>query len=277
MSRTDHPAHWHYDRDGLGDAILDALRADGKDIERLTVSDLAPVDQFHIGGRDTTLELLQLAGLRPGMRVLDVGGGLGGPARTLATEGGCVVTVLDLTETYCRVGAMLTERTGLHDRVTFHHGDALDLPFPDASFDVVWTQHSSMNIADRERLYAGFHRVLRPGGRFALHEIVAGPNQPLHFPVPWARDPSLSFLRPAAELRRLVTDAGFHELAWVDLTNPSAAWWRERLAGTATHAAPPPLGLHLLLGADAPLMGRNTLRNLDEGRIEVVQAVFERI
>ena len=266
----------HYDRDDLGEAILAGLRAAGKDPDGLTPGDLAPVDQFHIGGRDATLDLTRLAGLRRGTEVLDVGGGLGGPARTLASEFDARVTVLDLSDAYCRTGELLTERTNLSERVSFRHGNALDLPFADASFDVVWTQHSSMNIADRERLYAGFQRVLRPGGRYAFHEVMAGPNQPLHFPVPWARQPEISFLRPAVEVRALVAAAGLRELAWVDLTDASIAFWRERLAAAAGQPGPPPLGMHLLLGADAPAMFRNTLRNLEEGRVEVVQGVFER-
>jgi SAM-dependent methyltransferase len=266
----------HYTRDDLGEAILAGLRAAGKDPDHLSPIDLSAVDQFHIGGRDTTLELMELAGLQPGAEVLDVGGGLGGAARTLASERNCRVTVLDLTEAYCRAGELLTERTGLSERVSFRHGDALDLPFDDASFDVVWTQHSSMNIADRERLYAGFHRVLRRSGNFALHEIMAGPHQPVHFPVAWARRPEISFLRAPEEVRELVASAGFRELAWVDLTNPSTAWWRERMAALATRAAPPPLGLHLLLGADFPEIAQNMTRNLEEDRVRVVQAVFER-
>jgi ubiquinone/menaquinone biosynthesis C-methylase UbiE len=126
-----------------------------------------------------------------------VGGGIGGPARTLAAEFGCTVTVLDLTEAYCRLG----ELTGLSDRVSFRHGSAYDMPLGDGGFDVAWTQHSSMNMEDKERLYAEIRRVLRPGGTLVLHEVVAGPVQPVQFPVPWASDPSISFLRAPEEIR----------------------------------------------------------------------------
>jgi SAM-dependent methyltransferase len=177
----------HYGRAELGASILAALLAAGKVPDALIPEDLAPVDQFHTHGRKATLDLARRAGVTPGMRMLDVGGGLGGPARTLASEFGCTVEVLDLTEEFCRAGALLTRLTGLSDAVSFRHGSALDMPFPDSSFDVAWTQHSSMNIADKERLYGEIHRVLRPGGRLALHEILAGPVSPIHFPVPWAR------------------------------------------------------------------------------------------
>ena len=266
----------HYARPGLGAAILAGLRAAGKDPEAPEPDDLAPVDQFHIRGKDATLELARVAGLQAGMEVLDVGGGLGGPARTLARGLGCRVVVLDLTEEYCRVGEELTRRTGLGDRVSFQHSDALALPFADGRFDVVWTQHSSMNVDDKERLYGGIRRVLRPGGRLALHEIMAGAGGPLHFPVPWAREPAWSFLRAPEAVRGLLGDLGFRELCWLDVTAPSLEWFRRRVAATQAAASLPPLGLHLLLGEDFGAMFRNQVRNLAEGRIVVIEAVFER-
>ncbi len=176
----------YWDRDGLEQAILDALAASGKNLEALTIDDLAPMDHFHNGGKEATLGLARLAGLTPGLRVLDVGGGLGGPARTVAVEFGCHVTVIDLTESYVHTADEITARLRLGDRVTHQVCNALELPFDDGTFDVVWTQNSCMNIADKERLYSGFHRVLRHGGLLALQEPMAGPVQPLIFPVPWA-------------------------------------------------------------------------------------------
>jgi MPBQ/MSBQ methyltransferase len=267
--------HYHGVPD-LARNLLGALEAAGHDLDRLSPEILAPIDQFHTTGRAATRELAQLAGLPAGTRVLDVGGGIGGPARTLATEFDCEVTVLDLTAAYCQAAGVLTRRLGLSDRVTFCRGDALAAPFADASFDAVWTQHSSMNVPDKERLYREIHRVLRPGGRLALHEIMAGPNQPVHFPVPWAREPTISFLRPPAEIRALLHDVGFVEVDWVDTTARSLAWfqaWSSR-PGPADGSAP--LGLHLLLGPDFPTMGRNQVRNLEEDRIAIVQAVLER-
>ena len=264
-----------YGRTDLGDLILVALRSVGKDVEALTPDDLAPVDQFHTRGKPATLELVRRAELRRDQHVLDVGGGIGGPARTLASEVGCHVTVLDLTDAFCQAGEVLTARTGLSDRVTFRRGDALDMPFADASFDVVWTQHSSMNIEDKERLYAECRRVLRPGGRLALHEVMAGSAGPPHYPVPWARDPAVSFLRPPEAIRSLLTDAGWRELVWVD-TTAEAVQSFQRMAATAAQAGSPPLGVHLLLGPDAEARLRNQVRNLTEGRVTVIQAVFER-
>src|SRR5947207_1021926 len=213
-------AYWG--RNHLGQAILDALAATGKDLDALTIDDLAPFDQFHGGGKLATERLARLASFAPGTPVLDVGGGLGGPARTLAVQFGCRVTVIDLTESYVRAAEMLTERLGLADRVTHQVGNALELPFEDGSFDAVWTQNSGMNIADKERLYAGFHRVLRPGGRLAIQEPMAGPVQPVIFPVMWARDASSSFLRTPQEMRTLIEATGFRVRAWDDVTRDEA-------------------------------------------------------
>jgi SAM-dependent methyltransferase len=265
----------HYGRANLGEAILAGLRALGKDPEALATADLAPLDQFHSMGRAATVELARLAALAPGTEVLDVGGGLGGAARLLAHELGCRVTVLDCTEVYCRVGADLTRRTGLDRLVAFHHGSALEMPFPAHRFDVVWSQHSSMNIGDKPRLYAEVRRVLRPGGRFALHEIMAGSRQPIHFPVPWAREADVSFLAPPAEVRRLLGERGLVELEWRDLSEPTREWFQERVAAMRAAAAPPPLGLHLLLGPDLVPSLATLVRNLEEGRVVVVMAVLQ--
>ena len=265
----------HYAHGGLAAAILAGLQQAGKNLDALTIDDLAPVDQFHIRGKQSTLELAERAGITSVMRVLDVGDGLGGPARTLASMLNCDVTVLDLTEEYCRVGQMLTEKVGLVDRVRHRHGNALTMPFPDASFDVVWTQHSSMNIADKAALYGEIRRALKTGGRFALHEIMAGDNTPIHFPVPWARHPSISFLRRPDEVRKLIDHAGFQNLTWLDETANVRLWFEKRIQAAATGL--PSLGIHLLLGEDFLAMSQNQLRNLSEGRIAVVQAVFEAI
>lgn len=266
----------NYKPGDLAEKILAGLRAAGKDPDMLTPEDLAPVDQFHLGGMRTTRELMQRAGIAKGMRVLDVGGGLGGPARTLAAEAGCTVTVLDLTEEYCAVGEMLTARTGFSDRVAFRHGNALDMPFPDGTFDVVWTQHSTMNIEDKERLYTEIHRALHPGGRLAMHEVMAGPMQPIHFPVPWARDATISFLRPPESVRALLGATGFTEIAWVDVSAPALAAFQEAVTrATSTLGDATPFGINLLLDNFAA-RGRNQVRNLAENRVAVIQGIFER-
>jgi SAM-dependent methyltransferase len=266
----------HYAPGTLDVAIEAALVALGKDDSILTITDLEGVDQFHSGGIEATRALAERAAITASDRVLDVGGGLGGPARVLAQEIGCHVTVVDLTEAYCRVGEKLTERASLADRVHFQQGNALDISFEDDSFDVVWTQHSSMNIADKARLYAQIHRALRPGGRLALHEVTAGSSDALHFPVPWAGSPATSFLQSQNAFRETVAKAGFRELEWIDTTEWTLAWFQDRQrAQQNAGAGANGLGLHLLLGPDAGAMARNFALNAQEGRIRVVQGVFE--
>ncbi|HYS47605.1 MAG TPA: methyltransferase domain-containing protein, partial [Xanthobacteraceae bacterium] len=161
MSRAQTVAE-HYARRALADTILAALEAAGKDLDHLTPDDLAPVDEFHSGQRNATVRLAQLAGVTGSERVLDVGCGIGGPSRYLASTFGCQVTGLDLTQEFVALAAMLAQRTRLADKVTYRQGNALAMPFPDASFDLVWSQNAAMNIADRDRLYGEMRRVLAP-------------------------------------------------------------------------------------------------------------------
>lgn len=265
----------HYARPDLGQRILDALEKAGKDINRLTPADLAPIDEFHIRGRAATLELARSAGLDSTKKVLDVGSGLGGSSRCLAREFGCQVTGIDLTDEYCRVAEMLSERAGLSTHVEFLQGDALELPFADATFDVVWTEHAAMNIPDKARLYGEMHRVLKPGGTLAIYDILAGPAGPVHFPVPWARTPETSFLVTPDELRRALEQAGFGIVDWADTTDAARKWFAS-LAEKIAKEGLPPLGFHLLLGPDFKAMAQNQRRNLEQGRIVLAQVVAKR-
>ena len=270
MSASDAQAtNAYWGRSDLERAIDAALAGIGKNLDALTIEDLAPVDQFHSGGKASTDRLARLARLKPGLRVLDVGGGFGGPARTLAVEHGCCVTVVDLTESYVRTGQWLTTRLGLAESVRHRVGDALVLDVGADTFDVVWTQNSGMNIADKERLYAGFARLLPRGGLLSLQEPMAGPTQPAIFPVMWARDATTSFLRPPAEMRALIEATGFRALAWDDVTF--------ELAGASTGAAVPAHSIARIVMGDAiddiTAAGQ---RNRDEGRVVNIQAVFER-
>lgn len=262
----------HYGRPDLIDTLAGALRAAGKQLESLRPEDLTPIDQLHLRGREATLELAHFAGISSADSVLDVGGGLGGPARTLAAELRCRVTVLDLTPEFVSTGRELTRWVGLGGRVTFEEGTALALPFAAGAFDVVWMQHSAMNIPDKPRLYAEAHRVLRPAGRLALHDIMGGSGGPLDFPVPWASRSDLSFLLPAAEIRACVREAGFRERAWQDVTAVSLAWLEQRLAD----GGPGPLGPQLLAGEVARPAFTNLRDALADGRVRVVEGVFER-
>ena len=269
------PVETHYTSGDLGEAILAALKAAGKDVDHLTPDDLAPVDEFHGGQRLATVRLAELVGFSGTERVLDVGSGLGGPSRYLAWRYGCHVSGVDLTAEFVRVAEMLTRLTGLVGKVDYRQGNALALPFEDMSFDVVWSQNAAMNIADRERLYREMRRLLKSGGKLALQEVAAGPGGPPHFPVQWAREPGISFLLSQTATRSTLEAARFRVVTWEDTTEPAlqSAAARARNAG----GAPPALGTHLLLGADWQAMFRNSARNLEERRTELFNAVLERV
>ncbi len=264
----------HYTVPGLAERILEGLEATGKDLANLTPSDLAPVDAFHIRGREATEELAQLAVAESGIEVLDVGCGIGGSSRFLASAFDCHVTGLDLTEEYCAVATMLSERVGLAARTEFQCASALEMPFPDKSFDLVWTEHMQMNIRDKDGLFSEIARVLKYGGRFAFHDIFGGPGGVPHFPVPWAGDGSISFLMDPEELRLILQSLELRSLQWVDVTEESLMWFGKNFA-TAGEQGPSPLGINLLM-EDADLKIQNVARNLKAQRIVVIQAVMEK-
>jgi SAM-dependent methyltransferase len=264
----------HYTRGDLGDTLFQALARAGLDPANLHPEDLAPVDEFHIRGGEATREMIDLAGFGTEDRVLDLGCGIGGPSRQLLLHCGCRVTGLDLTREYCELARHLAERMGLGERVAYRQGDAQAMPFAEDAFDGVWTQHMSMNVADKGRMYDEIRRVLRPGGRLAMYEIVGGPGGEVHFPVPWARTPDISHLTTAEELEGGLRARGFEPSYWNDATAPAAGFFSAMLERVEENG-PPPLGLHILLGSDMKEMGANMLRNLEEDRIRVLQVVME--
>ncbi len=275
---TAHIVTRHYEGDGgLGDRIYERLRSLGfEERNPLSPEDTAAVDQFHVGGVEATEKLAQLLCPSRGSYVLDVGSGLGGPSRYLAAKYGCRVVGIDITEEYCGIASKLAERMGLQDLVEYRVGDARDLPFSDESFDVVWTQHVSMNIAEKPNLYAGIFRVLKVGGRFAAHDVVQGASGPILFPVPWARTAAISHLQTSEAMRKTVEDAGFSLMVWNDVTE-SALQFLDAMIARSRNGELPPLGLDLLLGPEFPEMARNFRQNLNEGRGGVAQAVFDRM
>ena len=274
MEPTAGPILEHYGTGDLTIQVAEALRRAGLDHGPLNWSVLAPLDQFHIRGLAATAELAVGLELAPGASVLDVGCGLGGPARHLAAEFGARVTGIDLSQPFVDVAQMLARRCGLSDRVEYRQADALDLPFPDSSFDHAWTQHVAMNIADRTRFYLNIHRVLKPGGRLAIYDIVAGPVEPVLFPVPWARRQEISHLLTAEAMGKALEQAGFQALAWVDRTAQGLTWFQEQATRVASPA--PALGLPVVMGPDFPGMFANLGRNLAEERIRLVQVIVRR-
>jgi SAM-dependent methyltransferase len=262
----------HYARGDVGAAIIAALEAAGKDVSRLGLDDLAQVDEFHARGRAATVELTVALGLSAGMRVLDVGSGVGGPSRYVAATYGCHVVGIDLTEEFCRAAALLSERVGLGDRTEYRPGDARATPFADGAFDAAYTQHVAMNIADKAGLYAEVSRVLKPGARFGIYDLLRGDGGEVLYPVPWARDPATSFVVRPGELRALLETAGFDVVSWRD-TAAEARLWLEQMRARMAEPDPPPNTLRLLFGDEAKAMVQNLSRNLLEERVVPTEAI----
>lgn len=261
-----------YSHGSLLEAIDGALAEAGRSSENPTVGDLAPVDGFHIRGREATRELLDELSLPDAPTVLDVGCGIGGTARFVADEFGADVHGVDLVEEYCEVARELTSRLGLSDQITFHQGNALDLPVETENFDLVLSEHVQMNVSDKNGYVQEVTRVLRPGGRFALYEIFAGPEDREYVPVPWADVRSVSFLNRPAAFRNTLAEAGLDVLRWRNCTGEAKAWFEQTLE-KVEREGPPPLGIHLLMGSGAKEKMKNVVRNLRDERIEVVSAV----
>jgi ubiquinone/menaquinone biosynthesis C-methylase UbiE len=266
------PVEMHYSRGNLLDLIVNGIAESGHDPERLDADVLAPVEEFHTFGREATVALAKAAEVSRTDRVLDVGCGIGGPARVLAREYGCSVTGIDLTAEFCSVAVELNRRVALDELIEIRCADALDMPFVDGEFSVVWTQHVSMNIADKARLYNELRRMLPPGGRLAFFDILAGPTQPIHFPVPWASDDKVSFLASALETQAIVAAAGFRTYLWEDMTADAIAFY----AAGANAVTTAPLGMHQLDPNVTEKLG-NLRRNAEEGRIIVVCCVAEAV
>ena len=260
----------HYSARDIEARILAAIRAAGLNPEqRLSPDALGALDHFHTGGLRASRELLELAQIRAEDRVLDIGAGLAGPARMLVSAVGCRVDCLELSPDYCAGAVLLNRLTGLEDRIEVHEGSALDMPFPDDSFNAVWMQNVGMNIADKRKLYAEVCRVLKPGGRFAFQEMAAGKVAASHFPLPWATDPADNFLVSAEEMQSVLSESGFITERLEDTSDVHLS----RTAANAMPAAPGQLGLAVFVD-DLARKAANARRSLEEGQVRLVRGVF---
>lgn len=262
----------HY---GLGDLIAridEGLVKAGKDLKALSVDDLAPVDEFHTRGRESTDELAALAIPGTEDRVLDVGCGLGGTARHLARVYGCKVEGIDLTAEYVATGQELTRRVGLEDKVHLQQASALELPFDDGTFDIVWTEHVQMNIPEKERFYSEISRVLKKGGRLLFHDIFRGTGESPVYPAPWAEDESLSHLATEAQAKSAIASAGLQVNEWRGKVEESIEFFSGVFQKIEADGAPP-IGIHLLMGDNAGIKLRNYVTNMTENRLSVVMGV----
>ena len=276
MKELENAVASHYGRAGLLEAILAGLETVGADPDNLQPVDLAPVDEFHTAGRLTTLKALKMMPLKAGMHVLDAGCGLGGTARVLAKEYGCRVTGIDLTQQYVEVARALTDRMQLTGQCAFHVGSVTRMPFPDAAFDAAVSFHVAMNIRERDRFYAELARVMRSGAPLCVFDVMRGPSPGMIYPVPWAETEETSFLRSPAETRDLLLDEGFRIEKEDSLREFAIQFFREVFAKAANANAPPPLGLHLLTGTNAPEKFSNYAKALEKQQIDPVILIARR-
>ncbi len=258
----------HYASPGLYERIVQGLKVIGKSSASLDLDDLAPLDEFHLRGPAATQELIEILDVGEDSHVLDVGSGLGGPARRLAKATGCRVTGIDLSEDYCAVGNKLTGWLNLSERVHLESGDATNLErFAPSSFDAAWSIHVGMNIEDKGSLYANVAQVLKPEAPFVLFDILSASTEEPQYPAPWAATPEQSFLASADEMSAHLERAGFSVIEIRDHTSQALTFIDESIAQMKNGGGPPPLGLHLVLGPTFKEIIAGVRQNLAEGRL----------
>ncbi len=267
----------HYTTGGLYDRVRSALRELGVDPDNATADDLKACDEFHTGGKAATDALLEFLTVTPNTRVLDIGSGIGGPARLFASRFGCAATGVDLTQEYVETATDLSRMVGLADKTTFLQGSALDLPVEDGSADLALLFHVGMNIEDKATLMRQAYRVLAPGGRFAIFDVMRGPDaaSELLFPLPWSSVAETSFVTPPETYKSTAADAGFSLIHERDRTQFTKDFFAEAFRMAAAEG-PPKIGIHLMMGATAGDKIQNYVKNVDAGRIGPVEMIFQR-
>lgn len=266
----------HYARGDLLEAIIAGVEEMGKAPETVTMDDLAPVDEFHIGGRVASRDFLGQLTITADDHVLDVGCGIGGASRFTAKEYGCRVTGIDLTDEYIETGATLCEWLGLNSRVNLVQGDVLDLDFPDATFDKAFMLHVGMNIPDKTTLGSEVWRVLKPGALFGIYDIMKVGEERVTFPLPWASVPDGSWLGTPEEYKSALLEAGFEIFAERNRRDFALEFFADMKARMAA-TGPPPLGLHVIMGAKAPTKIQNMIANVAQGSIAPVEIIARKV
>lgn len=264
--------HGYYASNDLYNRITAGLQQMNIALDKVTLDDLLPVDEFHIRSKTATHELIKLAGFTPEMHVLDVGCGVGGSARRLFDEVGCRVTGIDLSDEYIDAAIKLTQVFNMQEKVKFDAGSALAMPYADNSFDGAWTIQMGMNIEDKQGWMKEIFRVLKPGGRVVMYELYAGKNTQAYYPTPWAQDVSMSYLVQPEAFREVLTAAGFAVEAWNEKTDLARTVFSD-MQEPPPEPKLPPLGTHLLVGNDILSKAYNLKRNLFEDRVRLIETV----
>ena len=264
----------HYAGSGIAERILAAVRASLPAGAAVTVDALAPADHFHGRGLAATREMVALLEPAAGERILDIGCGIGGPARWVAAKHGAIVTGIDLTRDFCAAAVALTAAAGLADRVTIINASATALPFGDATFDRAYSQNVIMNVADKAAFYREARRVLKRGGRLVLSNVVRGDGPEPVYPTPWATTADASFLSTIEETRSEIGAAGLDIKSLRETTAQVLAGHQAAMRNLAQHGVPA-IGTHLILGPRLTEMQRNGARNWEEGRLRAIEIVAE--
>ena len=253
------------------EAFKGGLHTAGKDLDALSSVDLAPVDQFHIRGIEAIRDLISQAGIGREDHVLDLGCGLGGPARVLAATTGCTVTGFDLDRASIEAGNQLSAWTGLTDKVSLRQADATHIPEGDNRYDAAWTIHVGMFVKDRHAFYEEAARLLKPGGTFIVFDPVRRADTDYHYPLPWARTPEEDYNLTRAELEQHLVDVGFEITRSESKRQVCLEWFEAQEKAVAKRGGPPPLGLHLIVGPNFKEISQNAYRSLKEERMDIVE------
>nr|WP_319495410.1 class I SAM-dependent methyltransferase [uncultured Desulfobacter sp.] len=269
------PAKAHYTCPDLGSKIRQGLENAGKNPEQIALRDLAPVDQLHTGAAPATIELVEQAGLKKGMSILDAGCGIGGTSRLLAQHFGLVVHGIDLSKDFIETAHMLNQWCGFakDDTINLKEGSLLALPYPDHFFDAVLCQHVLLNIEDKPKAFAEFSRVLAPGGKLLIHEIVDGPGPEPLYPAPWAADAAASMLCSRQNLGTYAQKSGFELVFSEDKTASAALWW-EKVNGIKKAKGTGPLNPGLVFGENAACFGANMEHNFKAQAVLCVEEIW---
>lgn len=267
----------HYLHGDLLKAIQSALPLLGKTIDSLTIEDLAPVDEFHIGGRQATENFLSQLNFSDKEHLLDVGCGLGGASRYVAKKYSNQITGIDLTDEYIKTGNVLCSWLKLDNLVTLHQGSALSMPFQDKSFDGAFMMHVGMNIEDKSQLFKDIYRVLKPGSLLGVYDVMNNTDDELIYPVPWATDKSTSFLASPDQYSRALEQAGFKVAKENNRRKFALDFFNHLRKKTEANGGPPPLGLHTLMKESTSVKIKNMIHNISEGYIAPVEIIANKI